>query len=186
MKLNLGCGYSKLDGFLNVDIDPHCMPDVLVDLECIPWPFIDDCVDEVSLIHVLEHLGETKDKYFSIIQELFRVSRDKGKIRIIVPHPRHDHFINDPTHIRPIMPEQFYMFSKTQNRELRKEGCANSNFSEYLGVDFDVTDVQWVPDDLWLQKIKDNEITSEKLVELAQFQYNIVREIHIELRVIKQ
>jgi hypothetical protein len=29
-KLNYGCGYDKREGYLNVDMDPHCAPDFLV------------------------------------------------------------------------------------------------------------------------------------------------------------
>ena len=36
MKLNLGCGQNKFDGFVNVDKAPECDPDRAVDLERIP------------------------------------------------------------------------------------------------------------------------------------------------------
>ena len=185
MKLNLGCGNNKIDGYLNVDIDPNCTPDLQADLEAIPWPFNDNSVEELFLIHVLEHLGETKEKYFGIIQEIYRIVCGGGKIRIVVPHPRHDHFVIDPTHVRAILPDQFYMFSKKQCYAWKQEGCANSNFADLLDVDFDILDIKWIADDFWLKKIKSGELTSEELVEKAKYQYNIVREIQIELRVLK-
>ena len=97
MKLNLGCGYNKLDGFTNVDSQESCEPDILVDLEELPWPFESDSADEIVLCHVLEHLGETSAIYLKIIQELYRVSQHSARISITVPHPRPDDFTNHPS-----------------------------------------------------------------------------------------
>ena len=56
LKLNLGCGNNKYDGFLNVD--KFGEPDIKWDLEKFPWPWEDNSVDEIRIIHVLEHLGD--------------------------------------------------------------------------------------------------------------------------------
>ena len=37
LKLNLGCGFDKRDGWLNVDSFPECAPDQLLDIEQTPW-----------------------------------------------------------------------------------------------------------------------------------------------------
>lgn len=62
LKLNLGCGFKRIPGYLNVDSVPDCNPDQVVDLEKFPWPWADNSVDDVQLIHVLERLG--RDHYF--------------------------------------------------------------------------------------------------------------------------
>ena len=80
MKLNLGCGYNKMDGFLNVDNQIRCQPDMIVDLEELPWPFESNSADELVLCHVLEHLGETRDIYLRIIQEIYRVCQHEAKM----------------------------------------------------------------------------------------------------------
>ena len=185
MKLNLGCGYNKMEGYLNVDNQIGCEPDMIVDLEDLPWPFESDSAHELVLCHVLEHLGETLGVYLKIIQEIYRVSQHDAKIIITVPHPRHDDFMIDPTHVRSILPDQFKMFSKRQNREWRDEGYGNTPLADYLDVDFEVTDTQWVPGDDWLAKLKNGEINSDDLVQLASHQNNIVKETRIDLRVIK-
>ena len=62
-------------------------------LEKLPWPWADDSVQEMRFSHVLEHLGADATTYLSIIKELYRVCRDGAQIFIVVPHPRHDHFL---------------------------------------------------------------------------------------------
>lgn len=185
MKLNLGCGYHHLDGYINVDSQPACEPDQVVDLETFPWPFGDDSADEIVLSHVLEHLGQTTEVYLNIIKELYRVSRKDAVIRIAVPHPRHDDFTIDPTHVRPILPEQFHMYSKKNCRQWREDGAANTPLADYLDVDFEVEDVQWTPSDPWVAKLQSGDVSSADLADMAQHQYNILKEIHITLRTMK-
>ena len=174
-----------MDGFLNVDNQIRCQPDMIVDLEELPWPFESNSADELVLCHVLEHLGETRDIYLRIIQEIYRVCQHEAKLIITVPHPRHDDFMIDPTHVRPILPEQFSMFSKRQNRNWSSEGYGNTPLADYLDVDFEVTDTQWIFADDWLAKLKRGEISSDHLAQLASQQNNIVKETRIDLRVIK-
>src|SRR5947208_13026944 len=97
LKLNLGCGQNHRPGYVNVDRAGS--PDVKWDLEQFPWPWEDSSVGEVVMFHVLEHLGESTATYLKIIQEIYRVCQDGAAIQITVPHPRHDDFLNDPTHV---------------------------------------------------------------------------------------
>ena len=110
LKLNLGCGSKKLDGYLNVD--KFGEPDMVFDLETFPWPWEDSSVSKILLSHVLEHLGQDTDIYLNIIKELYRVCKNNAEILVIVPHPRHDTFMTDPTHVRPITVDGLIMFSK--------------------------------------------------------------------------
>ncbi len=105
-----------------MDIAPECEPDLQLDLETLPWLFESNAVDEILLSHVLEHLGQNPKVYLDIFKGLYRVCRPDATIRIAVPHPRHDDFFIDPTHVRPILPEQFLVFSKKMNNtNLQKE-----------------------------------------------------------------
>lgn len=112
MRLNMGCGHRKADGYLNVDLSPACAPDQVVDLEVVPWPWPDDAPEEVVFFHCLEHLGRDPRVFLSLFQELYRVCRNDALIRIVVPHPRHDHFLNDPNHVRAITPNLLALFSR--------------------------------------------------------------------------
>jgi predicted SAM-dependent methyltransferase len=107
MNLNMGCGYNKRAGYVNVDVSPTCAPDVVCDLELVPWPWRNDEADEVLFNHSLEHLGQTSKAFLEIIKELYRICKHNARIEINVPHPRRDDFINDPTHVRIITPAFF-------------------------------------------------------------------------------
>ena len=50
--------------------------------------------------HVLEHLGRDTDTFLAIWKELYRVAAPGATVRIVVPHPRHQDFLQDPTHVR--------------------------------------------------------------------------------------
>lgn len=67
MKVNIGCGYDHKIGYLNVDIDPACKPDLLI-------KSIDDLiqigvnsVDEVLAKDVLEHIPR-RNFVFSLLE----------------------------------------------------------------------------------------------------------------------
>ena len=158
MRLNLGCGGEKLPGWVNVDKFDTLGPDQVVDLEVLPWPWPNDSVDEVLLSHVLEHLGAKVDVYFGIIKELYRVCRDGAKIKIYVPHPRHDNFVSDPTHVRAITPTGIMLFSQENNRKMIAANRSDSPLGLYLGVDFKIEELTWFVDDRWREKVERNEI----------------------------
>lgn len=81
-KCNLGCGRQKKDGFVNVDWDPKAAPDVLHDLNALPYPFADGEFELVEAFHVLEHL----DLPFEVMKELHRILAPGGRLHIKVPH----------------------------------------------------------------------------------------------------
>jgi SAM-dependent methyltransferase len=139
VKLNLGCGYNKLDGYINVDQDPNCKPDVVADLE-ERLPFEDSSVDEIMLCHVLEHLGQTTKIYLNIWKEFYRILKDQGVIKITVPHWQHENFYHDPTHVRVITPVGVDMFSQERNMEVIKSGGSETTLGLQLGIDIGVTE----------------------------------------------
>jgi len=82
MKLNLGCGDKKKDGYLNVDI---CgTPDLLCDLSSFPWPWADNSADEVFSERFLEHVED----YAKTMLEIHRILKPGGTIWFKVPHFR--------------------------------------------------------------------------------------------------
>jgi tetratricopeptide (TPR) repeat protein len=173
LKLNLGCGNLKMKGFVNVDCVAICQPDMLVDLEKTPWPWEDDSVDEIKLIHVLEHLGQQTDVFLSIIKEMYRVCRDGARIEITVPHPRSEAFLGDPTHVRPVTGAMLHLFSQKLNRECVAAGASNTPLGLILGVDFEIESNLDALMPFWQTRLSSGQM-SEAEVRQAARQYNNV------------
>lgn len=185
LKLNLGCGFRRMPGYINVDAVPDCSPDAVVDLEQTPWPWRDDGVDEVQLVHVLEHLGRKPEVFRGIMQELYRVCADGAAVHIIVPHHRHDNFYSDPTHVRPITPLGLSLLDRTQCEYWVKNGFANTPLALYWGLDFVTESVQHDVDNRWLERLNAGHITSEQLADAMLHQSNVITQTRFLLRVRK-
>ena len=185
LRLNLGCGFDKKAGWINVDKSPLSKPDQLVDLEQIPWPWSDNSISEIQMRHVLEHLGASTDGYLAIISEIWRICRPGALIRIVVPHPRHDHFLDDPTHVRPITVQGLAMFSQKRNHEWIRKGIANTPLGLQIGVDFEIVSFDVVPDEPWRGQYKRGEIKPDQLQKAMRMYANVILETAIVIRTIK-
>ena len=80
MKLNLGCGKDYIDEWVNVDFYDDTKCDVIHNLEEFPWPWENDSVSEIRIIHTLEHLGADWKVYIKILQEMYRICEDDAMI----------------------------------------------------------------------------------------------------------
>ncbi|HUQ24214.1 MAG TPA: hypothetical protein VM140_00990 [Burkholderiales bacterium] len=185
MKLNLGCGNRKIPGWVNVDHSAACQPDQVVELESFPWPWPDGSVEEVLLNHSLEHMGETTAGYIGIIKELWRVCRAGASITIVVPHPRHDDFLGDPTHVRAITVPGLQLFSRKMNDQWIKDGAANTPLAIQHGVDFDVVHVETKLEEPWLSRLESKRMSEKEIIQDAKRYNNVVKEQKIVLKVVK-
>ncbi|AHF96473.1 Methyltransferase domain-containing protein [Desulfurella multipotens] len=185
IKLNLGCGDKKLDGFVNVDFVEAVNPDVVWDLEKVPWPFEDSSVDEILLNHVLEHLGQQTSVYLSIIKEIWRICINGAIIHIRVPHPRHDNFLTDPTHVRPITVEGLQMFDQELNKQWIANKWANTPLGIYLGVNFKILSYNYILDPIYIDKLNKGEIKQQDLPFLMRTNNNVCSQINIEWLCVK-
>lgn len=183
LRLNLGCGDKMSPQHLNVDL--YGEPDLRVDLEEFPWPWKDNSVEEIVLHHVLEHLGQSTSIFLNIMKEIYRVSMPGASVLITVPHPRHEHYISDPTHVRPITPNGLALFSQKKNLQWLREGSANTRLGMQLGVDFDIVRSSLILDEPWMGQFQRGEIDSEGIYEAEKRYNNVVKTIDMELKVVK-
>lgn len=105
LKLDLGAGKVKRPGFKSIDLNGE--PDYKLDLEEAKLPFKDNEVDEILALHTLEHIKNL----LPLMNELHRVLKPLGKIKIVVPKFPHRDSVRDPTHVRYFVPETFSYFN---------------------------------------------------------------------------
>jgi len=96
MKLNIGSGMDYKEGYVNLDYNINCKPDMIWNLTKLPLPFTDNEFEEVYCSHILEHV----DNLFNTINELVRITKNEGIIHVKVPHFSNGIGYNDLTHKR--------------------------------------------------------------------------------------
>jgi predicted SAM-dependent methyltransferase len=80
LKLHIGAGEQRLEGWLNIDIHPAQLAMNVLR----PLPFADGSVRTVFVSHLLEHLYYPRDVR-GFLGELRRALRPGGRVRIVVP-----------------------------------------------------------------------------------------------------
>lgn len=147
-ELLLGCGNSKkkflsqedingldigpLENPITLDLDPHCNPDVLHDLNVLPYPFPDQKFDEIWASHILEHCGQQGDWRFFFAQwnEFYRIMKPNGLFFSVVPAPNTCWVWGDPGHTRVIQPETLYFL----DQDVYSQKVGYSTMTDYRHV----------------------------------------------------
>ena len=185
MNLNLGCGSKIYDDYVNVDKFDLYDIDIQHDLEKFPYPFDDNSVEEIILSHVLEHIGQDPAIFIKILKEFYRICKNQALINISVPHPRHDDFISDPTHVRPITVTGLSLFDKAQNKEWERIGAANTPLGLIHNLNFKIESVSYKIEDDIMSKFKEGQIDQQRFDFMIKHYNNIIKQIDIKWRVIK-
>lgn len=127
VKLNLGCGHVKFEGWINIDRDPAVRPDVVVDLggalpfrdgvaECI---HSEDFVDQLPL-----------DMAYDFFRECHRILVPGGVMRVLTPdlarlvdfYCRGDRALVDLWRDRVALPLRVATLGEVLNRAMRLGG----------------------------------------------------------------
>lgn len=99
VKIDLGCGPAKREGFTGLDYVASPGVDHVLDLTKDRFPFEDHSVDEVFSAHFLEHIASPNH----VFSEIGRVCRDGAKLEIWTPYAfsneafayGHEHFMTE-------------------------------------------------------------------------------------------
>jgi SAM-dependent methyltransferase len=99
VKIDLGCGGAKREGYTGLDYMELPGVDHVLDLTKEPFPFEDGTVDEVFSAHFLEHIVSPNH----VLSEIGRVCRDGAKVEIWTPYAfsneafayGHEHFLTE-------------------------------------------------------------------------------------------
>jgi predicted SAM-dependent methyltransferase len=83
-KLHLGCGYHRMAGWLNCDLDP--MRDAIILDVTRPYPFAENTFDFIYCEHMIEHIPYSGGR--AMLEESYRVLKPGGRLRIATPDVR--------------------------------------------------------------------------------------------------
>lgn len=95
--INLGCGRTRMPGFLNIDIDPRVKPDIVLDISgpvssALPCGYF----DTIGAHDVLEHIVDL----IPAMTNCRDLLKEGGLMDIIVPYDLSYGAWQDPTHVR--------------------------------------------------------------------------------------
>lgn len=110
VRLDFGCGRSKLAGCYGVDVKELDGVDVVADFDKHLSDLPSNCADYIFSAHTLEHIHNI----IGFMEEIHRISRPEGKIEIITPHFSNVLGYSDPTHCRLFGLYSMYYFSPTE------------------------------------------------------------------------
>jgi predicted SAM-dependent methyltransferase len=184
-KLNMGCGFKKLNDHWNVDVESKCNPDEVLDFEKTPWPYEDNFFEKITADNILEHLGQDPKVFTNVIKEMYRVSADQAEWFINVPHHRCDLFWDDYTHVRPLTAKTFKMFDQKVNFESIAKKLSDSTFGLYHDVDLEVYDVTYNMVGYWLQQQQDGMLAPKQMDINLNTMANVCESVNIFIRIHK-
>lgn len=118
LRLDLGCGDNKREGFTGVDKFKTASVDVVHDLLKYPWPFKPNSVEEINCSHFFEHIhGKDRPRF---MEEVHRVLVPGGKAAFITPYYKSPRATQDFTHQWPPVSEESYLYFNKKWREDNK------------------------------------------------------------------
>ena len=109
--LDLGCGNKKRKGTIGVDSNSRVKPDIAHDLNTFPYPFKESSIDKIYIDNTLEHL----ENPLKVMEELFRILKPGGQLKVIVPYFRSSYAFIDPTHKHFFTVESFAYYDPTHS-----------------------------------------------------------------------
>lgn len=115
LKIDLGCGQSKPEGFVGVDYVKIPGVDVVHDLTKIPWPFKPTSADQLRASHFFEHLTGAERMRF--MEEAYRILVPTGQLVLVCPYWSSMRAIQDPTHQWPPVCETSFLYFNKAWRE---------------------------------------------------------------------
>lgn len=131
MKLNIGSGLTRIEGFINVDA-VQCVDekgnkytDIICDIEKERLPFEDNSIDEIAVYETLEHL----DNLIFAMNEMWRVLKPEGFLKGKVPREGGRGALADPTHKRTFITDTFdYFTGANRHHSFRPKRPGNADY----------------------------------------------------------
>jgi hypothetical protein len=129
LRLDLGAGKNKREGFVGVDCRLFEGVDIVLDLterdefgNFKRWPWLDESVDEVHSSHFIEHLEPAERIHF--VNELHRILKPGARATLIAPHWSSCRAYGDLTHKWPPVSEFWLPYL---NRAWREQNAPHND-----------------------------------------------------------
>ncbi len=148
VSLVIGAGHFKQRSLLKdqvwetvitLDMEKDTKPDIVHNLERLPWPMDSNTFDEVHAYEVLEHFGQQGDyqAFFAHFGELWRILKPNGLLFATCPAWDSLWAFGDPGHTRVISPGSLvFLQRKEYEKQLGKTPM--SDYRRYLVGDWQV------------------------------------------------
>ena len=104
--MEIGAGQIKRSGVTTLDFNSSVKPDILHDLDTLPWPISDNRFDAVYMFSVIEHVSDP----LKVIEECHRILKPNGKIYLLTPHFSSTGSYTDLTHKWHLSSQSFDYF----------------------------------------------------------------------------
>jgi SAM-dependent methyltransferase len=125
-----------------VTLDVTGVPDILWNLDTMPYPLKDESFDEIHAYEVLEHCGTQGDEefFFKQFNEFWRILKPGGVFCGSVPHWQSIWAFGDPGHKRVLPPTVFNFLQEDFYNQLGKTACADyrhliDGYWKVIGID---------------------------------------------------
>lgn len=135
LKIDIGCGPNKREGFLGVDRINFPNVDYVCDLGNERMPFGDDTVDEIHASHFIEHL--TAEQRVFLVNEAHRVLRRGGFMTIICPYWASSRAYGDPTHQWPPVSDFWFLYLDKKWRDANAPHTDKQHWDKGFDCDFE-------------------------------------------------
>lgn len=132
-------GFEKWSDLTTLDINVAHDPDIVHNLERLPYPFSDDAFDEVHAYEVLEHTGRQGDWrfFFAQFSELWRILEPGGHLFATCPSQRSSWAWGDPGHTRIVSPQSLVFLCQPQYTA-QVGVTPMTDYRDVYSADFDV------------------------------------------------
>jgi SAM-dependent methyltransferase len=169
-KLNLGCGSTKMEGFVNADM--YGEPDLKFDARK-QWPVLPGSFDTVWAHHMLEHFDG--NEIIDVFWEIGNALKVGGHLVAAVPYASSSHQYACPQHKTGFTEQSFHHYSKAT---FSQDGVSP-------GMDQGLRLHNWTPVEVWLVPMTEYEKADHTS---ADFQFavrhfnNVIKELCFVLR----
>lgn len=118
VRIELGCGPNKKEGFIGIDFLQLPGVDHVANLEEGLSFLADESIDEITSSHVLEHI----ENFEFLMREIHRVLKHDGTHSVVVPYFSNPWYYSDHTHKRFFALYSFEYFAKSSNLRRKVPG----------------------------------------------------------------